>query len=155
MSDSFDKNFRQIVGQKLKELGFEQLKLKGCMCPKYLFYKESIWFSLSWDWRDQYLDVSLGKLFWFKDVMERVVVIGDYSSYDRKITWDAMNKLGSDIAIFEAIASSLGNALAIYDESYKKIFKSYLVSRSKRNGINISEYIGKEAMLNDLSKFKA
>ena len=87
--------------------------------------------------------------------MERVVVIGDYSSYDRKITWDAMNKLGSDIAIFEAIASSLNNALAIYDESYTKIFEGFRVSRSKRNGINIDDYIGKEATLNDLNKFKA
>ena len=155
MSDSFDKNFRQIVGPKLKELGFEQLKLEGCMCPEYLFHKESLWFSLSWDWRDQYLDVSLGKLFWFKDVMERVVVIGDYSSYDRRITWDAMSKLGSDIAIFEVIASTLDNALAIYDKSYAKIFEGFRVSRSKRNGINIDDYIGKEAVLNDLNKFKA
>ncbi len=125
------------------------------MCPEYLFHKGSIWFSLSWDFRDQYLDVSLGKLFWFKDVMERVVVIGDYSSYARKITWDAMSKLGSDIAIFEAIASSLDKAITIYDERYTKIFEGYRVSRSKRGGINIDEYIGSEVEISELGKFKA
>lgn len=87
--------------------------------------------------------------------MEGVVVISDYSSYDRKITWDAMSKLESDIAIFEEKVSSLDKALVIYDERYPDIFEGFRVSRSKRNGINIDEYIGKEVMLNELQKFKA
>tara|TARA_R110002124_G_C8951432_1_gene513350 strand:+ start:1086 stop:1553 length:468 start_codon:yes stop_codon:yes gene_type:complete len=155
MSDTFDKNIRKILFPVLKELGFQQVKLKGIMCPEYLFNNGDVWFSLSWDWRDQYLDVSLGKLFWFKDVMERVVVIGDYSNYEERITYSAMSSLGSDVAIFEAIAESLKGALKTYTVKYKEIFQDFRVSRSKRGGINIDKYIGAEVGLADLQKFKA
>jgi len=155
MSDTFDQILRKILKPILKELGFKQVKLKGIMCPEYLFTNGSVWFSLSWDWRDQYLDVSLGKLFWFKDVMERVVVIGDYSNYDERITYSAMSTLGSDIAIFEAIASSLKGALNAYNEKYSEFYQDFRVSRSKRGGINIDEYIGEEVELSELQKYKA
>ena len=155
MSDTFDHNFRKVLNPILKELGFKQVKLKGIMCPEYLFTNGSVWFSLSWDWRDQYLEVSLGKLFWFKDVMERIVVIGDYSNYDERITYSAMLTLGSDIAIFEAIASSLKDALNVYNEKYSEFYQDFRVSRSKRSGINIDEYIGEEVELSELQKYKA
>jgi hypothetical protein len=155
MADTFDKNIRKILFPVLKELGFQRVKLKGIMCSEYLFNNGDVWFSLSWDWRDQYLDVSLGKLFWFKDVMERVVVIGDYSNYDERITYSAMSSLGSDVAIFEAIAESLKDALKMYKEKYQEIFRDFRVSRSARGGINIDEYIGAEVGLADLQKFKA
>lgn len=155
MLDTFDKNIRKILFPVLKELGFQQVKLKGMICPEYLFNNGDVWFSLSWDWRDQYLDVSLGKLFWFKGVMERVVVIGDYSNYEESITYSAMSSLGSDVAIFEAIAESLKEALKIYTEEYENIFQDFRVSRNKGGGINIDEYIGAEVEITDLQKFKA
>ena len=155
MSDSFEQNFRDILSPILNNLGFKRVKLKKIICDEYLYNIGEIWFSLSWDYRDQYLDVSLGKMFWFKDVMERVVVIGDYSNYDEKITYSAMSTLGSDIAIFEAIALSLKDALKTYNEKYQEIYQDFRVSRSNRGGINIDEYIGAEVKLSDLQKFRA
>ena len=155
MSETFDQHFRKLLNPTLEELGFKRVKLKGIMCTEYLFTNGSVWFSLSWDWRDQYLDVSLGKLFWFKDVMERVVVIGDYSNYDERITYSAMSTLGSDIAIFEAIASSLKGALNTYNEKYSEFYQDFRLSRSKSGGINIDEYIGEEVELSELQKYKA
>lgn len=155
MSDTFDQNFRKILIPILKDLGFNRVELKGCMCPEYLFNNGTVWFSLSWDWRDQYLDISLGKLFWFKDVMKRVVVIGDYSNYEGTITHSAMATLGSDVAIFETVALSLKDALQTYNEKYVEIYHDFRVSRSKRGGINIDDYIGSEVELFELQKFKA
>jgi len=155
MSKTFEENFKEILEPVLIELDFEQIKLQGCMCPEYLFTNESIWFSLSWDWRDRYLDVSLGKLYWFKDVMERIVVIGDYSSYERRITTSAMDCLENENEVFTIIASTLKNALQTYNEKYDDIYENYRVSRGRRSGINIDEYIGNEVKLSELHKFKA
>ncbi|MEP5764753.1 MAG: hypothetical protein ABJ308_09165 [Halieaceae bacterium] len=154
MSDTFDHNFKTILGPVLEELGFKQVKLKDCMCPQYLFNNGQTWFALSWDWRDQYLEVSLGRLYWFKDVMERVVVIGDYSHYESTITPSAMSTLGSDETIFSAISSSLESALDIYRDNYAKIYEDFRVTRSMRGGINIDEYIGPEVAISELEKFK-
>lgn len=63
------------------QLGFKEVILKDCMCPEVLYNKGSLWFSASWDYRDRYLELDLGHLYWFKDVMSRVIVLGDYQNY--------------------------------------------------------------------------
>jgi hypothetical protein len=94
-SQSLDQKFNTILKPKLEESGFTRVNLKGCMCPEYLYNNGRLWFDLSWDWRDRYLEVGLGHLHWFKDVMERVVVVGDYSCYMNQITYDAIDRIGS------------------------------------------------------------
>jgi hypothetical protein len=66
-----------------------------------------------------------------------------------------MSTLGSDIAIFEAIASSLKGALNTYNEKYSEFYQDFRLSRSKSGGINIDEYIGEEVELSELQKYKA
>ena len=152
--NKFKIEFNTILKPALLKLGFAEIKLKNCIHSEFLFNKDRLWFAMSWDWRDRYLEVSLGHLFDFKDVMERVVVIGDYSNYDRRIKWDAIDKLGGE-KVFEIIAASLKNAIDLYSQDYKKIFQDFRVSRSKGNRINIDEYIGKELKIEDLKKYRA
>jgi hypothetical protein len=51
------------------------------MWPEVLLRKDALWFGTSWDWRDQYLQLNLGGLYWLRDVMPRVVVLGEYSAH--------------------------------------------------------------------------
>jgi len=152
---SFDKKVREIVQPKLKELGFKRVKLDRCMCPEFLYRNDRLWFSLSWDWRDRYFEVSLGRLHWFKDVMERFVVIGDYENFDNRITPSAIDNLGGEAETLKIIASSLENAVSQCETDYERILQDYRVSRSGRKGINIDNYIGPEATDDDLRKFAA
>ena len=154
-SSPLDQKFNEILKPKLEKLGFTRVNLKGCMCPEYLYNNERLWFELSWDWRDRYLEVSLGHLHWFKDVMPRVVVIGDYSCYESQITYDAIDRIGDESKVLGIISSSLKDSISMYKKEHDKAFQDFRVSRSKRNGINIDEYIGKEVSRNELQNFEA
>ena len=69
--------FEELVIPKLLDIGFEQVIVKGrWIKPKLLFSKEDVWVGYSWDWRDSYLDLNLGKLHFLKDVLPRVIVLG-------------------------------------------------------------------------------
>ena len=122
------------------------------MSPEYLYKKNDLWFSLSWDWRDRYLEVSLDRLHWFKDVMPRVVVIGDFASYNSKIQWNSFDKENEEI-VLKRIADSLEESIEKYKIYYPKIYENFLISRGKRKGLNIDEYIGKEVEDKELDKF--
>lgn len=153
-NSDFDQQFHKILEPKLHSLGFTRLVLKDCMCPEYLYEKGRLWFELSWDWRDRYLEVSLGNLFWFKDVMPRVVVVGDYASYDNRIDYDAMDKFHDESEVFELISSSLDKAISVYESSYDKILINFIRNRKESRGINVEDYIGNEVSRDELSKFE-
>jgi hypothetical protein len=115
------------------------------MCPEYLYNNGRLWFDLSWDWRDRYLEVGLGHLHWFKDVMERVVVVGDYSCYMNQITYDAIDRVGSETKVLEIISSSLEDSISLYEKVYDSIFQDFRASRGKRNemmNILVKKYPG-------------
>lgn len=122
-NETFEGKFRTILEPALSDLDFAKVALKGCMCPEILFNKERLWFSLSWDWRDRYLDICLGHLFWFNDVMDRVVVIGDYSNYESQITPNAIDKIGDDKKVLKLIADSIEDAIRLYENEYEKVFQ--------------------------------
>jgi hypothetical protein len=143
-SKIYDKTFSEVLEPELIKLGFKKVRLDHCMRPEYLYQKNRLWFSTSWDWRDGYFDANLGRLFWFKDVMPRVVVIGDYSSYDREIKKDSIRSEGDIQKTLSRIAETLSSAMAKYEAYYTEIFQSFRVSRGQRPGINIDEFIGKE-----------
>jgi hypothetical protein len=65
----------------LQQRGFTQITLRDCMRPEVLYRRENLWLGTSWDWRDEILEASLGTLYWVKDVVPRVYVIGRYESY--------------------------------------------------------------------------
>jgi len=152
---SFRRKFEEIVEPRLEDNGFTRLALQGCMCPEYLYSKGRLWFALSWDWRDRYLDVALGHLYWFKDVMDRVVVVGDYCCYVEQITHDAVDRLGDESKVLEVISSTLGEAILIYEKDYERILNNFRASRTERNGINIDDFLGKEVAREEIRRYEA
>lgn len=81
MSTTYQKILDSSLAPKMESLGFVRIHLKDCMRPEVLFRKGDLWFGTSWDYRDQYLELNIGGLYWLKDVMPRVVVLGEYSDH--------------------------------------------------------------------------
>jgi len=76
----FEQEVKRILQPKLFALGFERIKIKDdWIYPTFLYEHNDIWFGTSWDPRDTYLEVDLGRLFFFKDVLPRVIIIGTIS----------------------------------------------------------------------------
>jgi hypothetical protein len=144
--------FEKILRPTLERLEFREITLKDCMRPEYLFHRDRSWFALSWDWKDQYLEVCLGRLFWFRDVMPRVVVIGDYSHWDGAITWSAIRS-GSDFeAVYGRIGSSLPNAVSRVEAEFPGLLSEF---KRTRDRVPMDDYIGQEATLDSLKKYRA
>jgi hypothetical protein len=133
----YAKIIRRVLEPKLLELGFKKVELRGCISYEALFRKEDLWLGTSWDWRDRYLDLSLGHLYWFKDVMARVVITGDYSSFCSQI--ETLDKHGRDYLeqVAKTIANSIEEAIFKYQEnrelgeSQKSRLRPYLIGRVK------------------------
>ena len=87
--------------------------------------------------------------------MDRVIVIGDYSCYMDQVTYDAIDKIGSESKVLELISSSFEESISIFEKDYDRIFHDFRLSRSRRNGINIDEYIGKEVSRDELQRYEA
>jgi hypothetical protein len=153
ISENIEISFQQFVTPVLNKLGFSRVLLRDCMHPEHLFQSDRIWFSVSWDWRDQYLDVCLGRLFWFRDVMPRVVIIGDYSHWNRTVTWNSIRKHSDCSQVFHEIGNSLPDALARFEAEYADVFAKFIESRDSR--VPIADYVGKEVHVSDLKKFLA
>lgn len=83
-------DFHKLIDLELKpkliELGFAEINLDACISPEVLYKNGRLWFGASWDYRDLYLEVDLGHLYWFEDVMPRVIILGGYASYCSKIS---------------------------------------------------------------------
>lgn len=121
----FEKEVKSILQPKLFSLGFEKIKKKEhWIFPKFLYEHNDIWFGTSWDWRDHYLEIDLGKLFFFKDVLPRAIIIGtinidDISSRELK-QFDSYEKYFQDI--FTKVVSSLDEKIRLFDVEYLKAF---------------------------------
>ncbi|OIQ90478.1 hypothetical protein GALL_276170 [mine drainage metagenome] len=154
MRDSaIEGGFDRLLRPILLKLEFEEVRLKNCMRPEFLFRRDRVWFSLSWDWRDQYLEVCLGRLVWFEDVMPRVVVLGDYSYWDRSVTWDAIGP-GSDFgSVLTRIQVSLPVALARVEEEYPRIVEDLRNKWAPRDTVDY--LLGKEVALDALENYMA
>ena len=122
--------FHKLIDLGLKpelcELGFVEVNLNGCMKPEVLFNKGKIWFGASWDYRDMYLEISLGHLYWFKDVMPRVIILGGYASYNGKISSFPTNGFDDLKNIIVFIKETFEDSIAIYNERYDQILHKYL-----------------------------
>ena len=78
--DRFSEAFHKLLKPVLAGLGFRRiLPPHGWTAPAELFESHNRWFGSSWDWRDAYLEVSLGRLFQYRDVNPRVIIQGPYS----------------------------------------------------------------------------
>jgi hypothetical protein len=144
----------RILKPKLVALGFKEVKLKDCMKPEVLYRNNNLWFSTSWDWRDRYLDIDLGRLHWFKDVMPRFIVIGDYSSYSNEIVKIKESDEDYLEKVVIAIANTIENAIAIYNERYDQNVTIYIEKINKYSTV-FKSHLGSEVRDEELADYKA
>jgi len=150
----YQQTIDRILKPRLKELGFEEMVLKDCIRPEVLYRKDNLWFGTSWDWRDRYMEIDLGHLHWFKDVMPRFIVLGNYSSYCKEI-----DKLKEDDEkyleqVAMTIADTIQDAIAIYNEKYDRIIKRYSERRNKYSAV-FNNHLGNEVTDEELSEYVA
>ncbi len=149
----FQKQIDLVLRPKLIALGFQEVLLKDCMCPEVLLNRDRLWFGASWDYRDHYLEVELGHLFWFQDVMPRVIVLGDYATYCpelKVIPTDIDNYLRK---VAEFVRDTIENAVVIYEKGYEEI----LAERRNPKKLNYPKefftHLGCEVSKSDLERF--
>ena len=143
----------KVLKPKLVELGFEEVILKDCMKPEVLYRHENLWFSTTWDSRDRFLEINLGQLHWFKDVMPRLIVLGNYSFYSDEIK----NIKEYDENYLENVARTVANtietAIETYHEKYDQIVKTYFEERNKYSTVFIN-HLGSVVRNEELSQYK-
>src|SRR5215470_1060895 len=82
------------------------------MAPEKLYECRNRWFRSSWDWRDQYLETTLGLLFRYHDALPRVIVLGPYSHSADCKTEDVEGFLTTELA---CVGLELPSALEQFD----------------------------------------
>ncbi len=85
--------------------------------------------------------------------MPRVVVIGDFSYWDAAITWDAIRAESDFETVLARIRDALPSAVSRVESEYPNLFDEFRKSRGKN--IEIDDYIGKEADIDALRKYRA
>jgi hypothetical protein len=115
MSATYPEILDRSAIPKLESLGFTRVELSNCMWPEVLLRREALWFGTSWDWRDQYLQLNLGGLYWLRDVMPRVVVLGEYSAHCAPIKRLSPKTPGYLEEVAAAIEGSIEEVLRSHD----------------------------------------
>lgn len=149
----FGKEMGIALEPKLKALGFHRVVLNGCIHPEVLFNRGRLWFGSSWDSRDRYLELELGHLFWFKDVMPRVVVLGDYANHGPQI--EALAQEADLKKISEFARDTVESAI----EDYGRRYGAQLAARKNPEDPKYQEeflrHLGREVAKDELSAFMA
>jgi hypothetical protein len=147
-------DFDAILKPKLVAEGFQRINLDGCIKNEELWRKGRLWFGSSFDWRDRYFEADLGHLYWFRDVMPRVIVLGNYAAFAR---FDPMRKFSADglASTLEAIRDSFSDALATYEEHYSKILEQQLNPKKGRYSKEYFAALGHEVDDADLQQYIA
>jgi hypothetical protein len=149
--------YQKLVDATLKPTlikhGFVEVKLTGCMRPEVLYQKNNLWFGTSWDRRDQYLELDLGHLYWFRDVMPRVIVLGNYSAYCREIDSIKSSDDNYLVNVADTVVSTLQNAISVYTERYEQILSGHLEKKSKYANVFL-KHLGNEVSDAELSTYK-
>ena len=154
MQSKLKESFGQMLEPMLVERGFERIVLKSCMCPEELWRKGRLWFSCSFDWRDQDLDICLGHLYWFRDVMPRVIILGEYSSFVDFDPYERFKTDGLDGAL-SLVRDSFDRALEIYRACYEDLLQAKLQPKKEKY---VKEYLmalGKEVQDEELEEYFA
>ena len=149
----FQKEIDFVLKPKLMELGFQEVMLEHCMRPEILFNKGRVWFGASWDYRDQYLEIELGHLFWFKDVMPRVIVLGDYVAYCSTLKDIPTNTDNYLRTVAEFIRDTIEDTLVIYEDRYKAILEERKNPKKLKYRKEFYTHLGDEVSKNDLERF--
>lgn len=154
MKSEFQKTVEKLLKPTLIENGFREIRLINLMKPEVLYRKNDLWFGTSWDWRDRDLEVSLGHLYWFKDFMPRIVVVGDYSSYLKETENIILHHTDSVNESLPKVANTLVKSLEIFESNYDQIKSEFINCRIKRTP-NFESYILNRATDSNLKKYWA
>jgi len=142
MSDPYQKILERSLLPRMESLGFTRVTLMDCMRPEVLLRKGDLWFGTSWDCRDQYLELRIGGLYWFKDVMPRVVVLGEYSDHCASI-----KRMSPSIPNYlEEISAAVERSIEDVVRSTEKIQESEARSVARLRDLLISKVLDSELM---------
>lgn len=122
MLDKYIKKIEPII----EELNGKLIEIKGVILPNYLYsFPNGIWLSFDLDKKDNYFDVRLGRLFYFKDVMPRVIVLEKIEYYFNAINELNLNKIKFNFSYnsydIENMFEILKNNLKIIIENYSQL----------------------------------
>lgn len=134
-------------------LGFQEVVLKDCIHPEVLFNNGRLWFGGSWDYRDQYLELDLGHLYWFKDFMPRVIVLGDYGSYSsqvKSLLGDAPNYIRK---VAEVVRDSIEKAIETYNLRYDEILAESKNPKNLKYRKEFFSHLGMEVSKEEVAAF--
>jgi hypothetical protein len=112
-----------------------------------------LWFGASWDWRDQYLEINLGHLYWFKDVMPRVIILGNYSSYHGEVSKHPTKSLDDLEAIIQIVENTIDNSIEKYGMYYESILSKHLQPEKSKYAKDFILHLGNEVSKDELSKY--
>jgi len=143
----------RILRPKLESLGFKEVVLKDCIQPEFLFNRDELWFGASFDYRDRYLSVELGRLYWFQDVMPRVIVLGDYGDYCPAIKSISLNNEESFTALASAIRDTLADAIRIYSDRYDEILAARKNPTTLKYRREFFMHLGNQVSVDDVARF--
>lgn len=127
-------------------------KIDGVLIPEYLFsFPNNIWLSFDLDKRDNYFDVKLGGLFYFDDVMPRIIVLESIEYYFEGINELKIGNINYNFChqsfeineIFDLLKKYLPKII----ENYQKLINT---STTKNLILNEEERL-KSYLLEDLS----
>ena len=153
-SATYVQTFEKFAKPALMKLGFQEVHLRNCMHPEILYRNGDLWFGTSWDWRDRILDVNLGQLHWFKDVMPRVIVLGNYSSYDHGVDRLSMESASYLDDVASMIARTASDAVDNYNRMHEQVVASLLHQKSKFHRTFI-DHLEEKVSDNELQAYKA
>jgi hypothetical protein len=152
-NSEFCQTLDRILKPKLESLGFKEVVLKDSIQPEFLFNRDELWFGASFDYRDRYLSVELGRLYWFQDVMPRVIVLGDYGDYCPAIKSKSLNNEASFTALASAIRDTLAEAIKIYSHRYDEILAARKSPKTLRYRREFFMHLGNEVSVDDVARF--
>lgn len=145
MNAAYQHILEKSVIPKLVGLGFARVILAHCMQPEVLLRKGDLWFGTSWDYRDQYLELNIGGLYWINDVMPRVVVLGEYADVYPAIK--RINPSGADFlekiaaAVVESIADVVDREGKISESQARAVSKLRALLLGKVSDNQLNEYL--------------
>jgi hypothetical protein len=154
MQKDMTPDFFAILQPTLESLDFKRVRLKSCIFYEELWRNGRLWFGCSFDVRDQYLEVSLGHLYWFRDVMPRVIILCDYSSFCGCRPERELRSHGLQTALL-AIRDSFDTAITAYKEHFDDILERQLQNKHARYSKEFFAALGQEVNDADLQKYTA
>jgi len=151
-NNKFKTDIANILQPTLLSSGFTEVELSSCISYESLYRRGKQWFGTSFDYRDQYLEVKLGNLYWFKDVMPRVIVMGDYAKYC-DISLDEILISEGFESVISYIRDSFSAALIKYEKIYPKVLEECLRPPKGKYRPEYVLMIGNEVNDKELEKF--